>query len=381
MSIRVLVWGAVLCIGMGLPRAAAQGYASDRGGRFNRAQSPSGSLGGRFTGGATAALSVSRSASVSLMGQQDYSFRRSGAQTRYGSALSLTGTGLRGSFGGLQALPPLGGRMQAQTLSGMGAALRLDLLVPGVPTRGYLPTLDAYKYTPRAPTTHFHDVFGLVPAREVHAVAEVATMAELMEGRTQLRVERARSEGMEFFRAATREAPDPRSGVRSDCPDCRDKLARAIQRLTIVEELDRESDLPSVLIAHARLDQERPMTAFGSLLRAFGRNSELFSSNRDALGAYFGDVEGDGEDARSAYLEGQMRRYLGIGSGPAAGIGAMNPTSPEAWALEAYCAWRFGDPARAREALEEVRPLAGRLSPEHAAQLMGMVAALEVQVR
>ena len=379
MSVRLLVWVAVFCIASVVPRATAQSYASDRGGRISRAQSPSATLGGRFTSrSAIEPMSVATSASVSLLGQQDLSFRRSSSRTQFGAAIPLTGTGLRGSFGGLQALPPIGSRLQAQTLSGMAAATRLELLIPGVPSRSYLPTLDAYKYTPRQPTTRFNDVFGLAPSRDVGVATDLRTMPERLEAQTQRRVLRALFDGVELFRAATSVAPDPRTGRQTDCPECRDKLARAIQRLTIAEELDDESDIPLLLIAHARMGQERPMAAFDSLLRAFGRNPELFSSDQASLIEYFGDVDGD--DARSAYLESQMRRYLGIGFGRSAGIGAMNASSPEAWALEAYCAWRFGDSARARQALEAVVSLAPRLPSERASRLMGMVAALEVQV-
>jgi Tfp pilus assembly protein PilF len=123
-------------------------------------------------------------------------------------------------------------------------------------------------------------------------------------------------------------------------------LAEAASHLRMAESLKRDAFLPSLLLAHAALEQERPMTAVAHLTKAFERDPS-FIEKRLPIASYFGDVD---ERGRSDYLESQMLRFMQIAE--------LNPESPTAQVLSAYCAWRLGDNVRAREAAQRAQELA-----------------------
>ena len=177
----------------------------------------------------------------------------------------------------------------------------------------------------------------------------------------------AERDGLDLFKKATIERRDPRTKRYPNCRDCATNLDQATRLLSLVRDLDEEAYLPTLLMAHAALDEERPIVALVYLLDAFRRNPDLFSADPGSINQYFGDVA-DGS-RRSAMLEAQMRQYVRTGE--------LNPKSPEGQLLSAYCGWRIGDVERAREAARlaaELAPAAGE--PELVARMTNFAAAV-----
>lgn len=106
------------------------------------------------------------------------------------------------------------------------------------------------------------------------------------------------------------------------------------------------------------------MQAAGQLLRAWERKPDLLADPRD-IDPYFGDS--DEQRTRSQFLETQMRRYVRIGE--------LNPGSPVAHLLEAYCAWRLGDEPRARAAAKRAEETA-HLAPDRMEMVLGLAGAM-----
>jgi len=277
-------------------------------------------------------------------------------------------TGMPGQIGGPIRMPAYGGDAGGQlaVISGLRSAMSIGMPLPGV-APGYIPTVDAFRYTPHPNTTQFHDLFGLVPTEAPPEQKVRGTMAERLEERLDERIRRAEKEGVALFQQATIQLRDPRTGRYEGCPDCERKLARAVQQLTLVRDLDKASFVSPLLMAHAYLEQERPGMAIDSMLRAYERNPDLLSAEGEAIDGYFGDVQDDAD--RSAFLQAQMRRY--------ARIGTLNPTSPEALAMEAYCAWRLRDFIHARQVAERASEMA-RSREDARAGLLDFLAALQV---
>ncbi len=211
--------------------------------------------------------------------------------------------------------------------------------------RGRLPALDGHLYVAHAPTTPFQEYFGLLPSREPVQGEPVPLPAERIESRLQRRLNVVTAEAFEFFHQATVEARDvdARTGVGNypNCADCVQNLSHASRRLIMLRDLDDQNHLPPLLLTHVFLEQDRPLAASGFLIDAFKRNPDLLDDAR-AIRKYFGDADEHAET--SLYLSEQMRRFVRIGE--------LNPKSPPAQLLEAYCAFQLGDTARARRAAE-----------------------------
>ncbi|HQL54925.1 MAG TPA: hypothetical protein PLQ87_09475, partial [Phycisphaerae bacterium] len=249
------------------------------------------------------------------------------------------------------------------TISGLNAARSLQLPLPGVPI-GYVPALSASRYTPRAPATRFENLLGLTPVPTEPAVPLTTTVAERLEQRTAERAAQAEREGIALFKQATVDMRHPETLRFERCTDCNENLVRAMQRLRMASELDRQTAVPLLLMAHLALEQERPLQAVDDLLAALRRAQSVFTGAPGEFDAYFGDASATG---RSAFLEMQMRRY--------ARIAELNPGSPSAQALQAYCAWRLGDSGAAQLALGQVEQLA-MSDPGRTDELLNFAAAL-----
>jgi len=231
---------------------------------------------------------------------------------------------------------------EVASLSGLSQAMSLRVPVPYIGAGG-LPTLNAFQYTPRPATTSFEDFFGLSPAPTPQPPdwkPAIPSVAAELDRRTVDRGKRAEQEGVVLFKAGTVETRDARTGRFLTCRDCEESLFQAKQKLLFARDIIGTSYWPCVLLAHIALEEERPTLALAYLIEALERNPQLFIEDPAQLHQYFGDAQGGG---RSAVLEAQLRRYVRIGE--------LNPRSPHAYALGAYCAWRLGDATRLREML------------------------------
>jgi hypothetical protein len=234
-------------------------------------------------------------------------------------------------------------------ISGLDAAENHAIPLPEV-TEGYVPRLDAVTMTRPVGLTRFHELYGLVPSPPEEGPA-ASSMAEQLEARCTQRVEHARRMGQAYFKQATIEQRDARTGRFVTCEDCSDKLARATQELRVVRDLDPHDYLATLMMVHLLLEQDKPTAATSMLMLAFNRQPDLLARDAGAgFDDFFGDVREPG--GHSALLTSQMRRYRRIG--------ALNQAKPEAKALEAYCAWRLGELAEARQALDQLEQLALR---------------------
>lgn len=324
-------------------------------------RAPSAQIGGANTRGRSGGSIAGQP--TSLLGRRDFDFQL-GTVSPYVQALTRQQLGLRGGMRGPAGALSVAGRRNRgySMVAGLTAAPSLSQPLPGVSRTGYVPPLESSLYTPRPETTRFQDLLGVQPElpestyEEGEGPSMPQRLLEIVDERTHANLE----EGLRLFKAATRtpRRVDPQTGMKSypDCPDCPDLLRTATYQLARVRDLQVDpfedgvypegAHIAPLLLAHAMLEREEPTRAMMNILAAFRRNPAYFDAAPEPLSPYFGDADGEGSESR--YMQSQLRRYLGIGAG-GAGIGKLNPRSPEALALEAYCAWRLGDLARARE--------------------------------
>jgi hypothetical protein len=369
------------CLGFWLPPAPAQ-YARKLEGLLDRPStlSPSQTIGGTYTYGTVRPLASTRGNNVALFSQRGLPQRRDLRDGHFTAALSYSQLGIqddagalgRGSFFDLMRAATRDRSGDISVISGLNGAMNLNIPLPNS-SIGQVPSLSACAYTPRAVTTRFDDLLGLRPAEPATAAVELPSLAERLDARTGDVASWAEREGLALFKEGTQEVRDSQTGLLEKCPDCPDKLARAVQRLRMASDLNRASALPPLLMAHAALEQERPLMASNELLRALRRDPQAFATARENFDRYFGDVEGEG--GRSMFLAAQMRRYVRMGDYK------ENENSPFAFALEAYCAWRLGEVGVARAALDRLDELATSGGEGEAEALHGFAAALRMELR
>ena len=174
----------------------------------------------------------------------------------------------------------------------------------------------------------FNEFFGLTPAEETPLAAEgpgaAKGLTELLAQQNDQSIRRIEARAIEIFKLATAGRED--SG---------ELLSRARWALCVARDMDPRTRVSPVLLIHAALQQNQPLSAVGYLFDAVERNPDLFVEWPD-LASYFGDPQ---------ILETQARMYLRAGD--------QRP-SPAACALQAYCAWVLGDQTRVRQALSQL---------------------------
>jgi hypothetical protein len=334
--------GAGFCLlTAALPWASAQ-YSRKLEGLIRRpsAEAPSMGIGGLFTHEAVRPLELARGSAAPLFGQRRFMTRASLRDYRFNRTVGYSQLGFqqdmeapaRNSFLNAMMGATRNRGAEVAVISGLNQATNLNLPLPGVPI-GLVP---------------------LAPPRPEEAARLLPTTAERLEARTSDLATWAERDGVFLFKQGTQKVHDA------------DKLGRAVQRLRMAIDLNPNAALPSLLVAHAALEQDRPLLAANELLTALRRDPNLLSGAGGALDRYFGDVEGEG--GRSAFLAAQMRRY--------ARLGEFNPNSAPAYVLEAYCTWRLGDVGLARDALTKLDELAPGLEKAEADTLRGFAAAL-----
>jgi tetratricopeptide (TPR) repeat protein len=313
-------------------------------------------MGGRYT--RIAPLQAARR-DTALLGQNYFQFGNTNRQYSSNQALSTAQVGMQGYRGAAASGGTLGMRFNSTvaSLSGLSAVVSPGVPLPETRT-GYVPGIDACLYTPRPVTDRFQELLGLVPVAPV-VVERVGSVAEQLEAATQDRVRRAEGAGLDLFKRATIETRtvDPATKVEryQECADCDEKLRQAIANLRLVGHLDGTAYLPYLLMAHAFLEQNRVREALDALLEAVKRHPDLVTLEAGLphpFADYFGDARGGG----SLFLDAQMRRYSRLGE--------LNPNHAEALALEAYCTWRLGELARARDAARKLEALATKRPAE-----------------
>ena len=336
-----------------LPTSLAQGEV---GVRISRPTDygPSEKIGGRYTREKFTPLQAPRQ-NVSLWSQSDVPIRGQSRGGSYAATYSPARLGLlgpsmddRGDLEYTLGRTLARGEADAMLISGLQQARDLENALPGLGLR-QLPALSAYLYTPRPPTTRVQDILGLAPTAPLPEGPPLGSTAERLNARTAERVEQAKEVGVQLFKQATQQVRDVRTGRYAECPDCGEKLSRAIQQLRMVRDLDDKSYLAPLLMAHAYLEQERLAQALQALMDAFRRAPDFLTLEMEhPFDRLFGDAPGEGE--RSAYLAAQMRRYQVISD--------VTTDSLDSKVLEAYCAWRLGERMRAREAVDAIEKLA-----------------------
>lgn len=354
--------GAGFClVTAALPWASAQ-YSRKLEGLVSRpsADAPSMGMGGFYTREAVRPLELARGSAAPLLGQRRFTTRASLRDYNFNRTVGYSQLGFqdmeapaRNSFLNAMMGATRNRGAEVAMISGLNQATSLNLPLPGVPI-GLVPALNAYAYTPRAESNRFQDLTGLAPPRTEEAPRLLPTTAERLEARTSDLATWAEREGLSLFKQGTQKVRDA------------DKLGRAVQRLRMAIDLNPNAALPALLVAHAALEQERPLLAANELLTALRRDPNLLSGAGGDLDRYFGDVEGEG--GRSAFLAAQMRFY--------ARLGELNPTSAPGYVLEAYCTWRLGDVGSTRAALTKLDELAVGMEKAEADSLRGFAAAL-----
>lgn len=315
---------------------------------------PSLNIGGTYTRYDLQPLVASRQ-TPTLLSSPTTTFRHPVRPTRANSRLETTRVGMLQEWG-TSVWDPMGqSRSTAWMLSGMVQATNVQVPIPGS-RWGQPAQLDSGLYTPRPETTSVQDMLGLLPVpadptgRRVERMPDALVLENVSESDHEL------DEAIAMFRAATYESRryDEATGLMSypTCKDCTQKLYTAMRLLKVVRDVDRNAALPLVLIAHAHLEQEQPMQALLHLAKAYERDPRMFLERRP-IDEYFGDVK----DGKSVFLADQMRRF--------AELGALNPDSPEARLVEAYCAYRLGETDRMQVAATAVEQF-GRTRAEYA---------------
>ncbi len=324
MVLRLLhVLGVGLLAGLGASAAQAQ-YARTLEYLISRPslQGPSvrvGEIGGRYTRPEFTPLVTTRQ-DVSLIGQDQLKFRGRRRSERRSSHIPIGTLGLQRGISRPGPLSFYAGPGQDPTsLAGLNPAMSLYLPDPSV-SLAYMPSVTAHLYNPRPPTTRFQELFALLPPAEEPTGPQLEPADARLNARVDRQIELSLQHGLELFKQATVELPDPRTERYANCVDCPDKMARAIQQFHMVRIIDREAGLPLVLMAHGALEREQPTLAVRYLLDAWRRQPELFTAQAEPIDKYFGDVTSEG--GSSAVLANQMRRYRRIGD--------LNPDAPEA---------------------------------------------------
>lgn len=344
---------------------------------------PSVTMGGRFTAQREVRpLSAARAGNVALLGARHFGFRP-GAASQYTQSLGLVDVGLRSPLGRRASLPPLTASAQElRVLTGLSAATRLDMPLPGM-GRGYVPNLYAAQFTPRPDTTRFQDLMGLQPEREPSPGAtepfrlplisvsdfvfnrldggtlwtetppieagpplgltdsvrptlesRPTSLVHALQAQNDTRIQQMAREAEREFRHATVFTNTP-----EELEQHRAALTLASNRLRAIRELDPANGLAPLLLAHAALTQARPQQATLLLLEALERDPEALQQLNPER--HFGNPE---------FLDEQMRAWLRqLGS---------SETLQQSPVLEAYCAWRLGDRARMQDALVTVMAIA-----------------------
>ncbi len=218
-------------------------------------------------------------------------------------------------------------RRDIESASRLEASLRLTVPLTGIgstairlPNRPY--------FVPEQTGTAFHDFFGLRPT-EAEPVSDMPVPDEdwvgLLERQNEELFLQKKTEALATFKAATREGVENRY----------ERLSEARWALRGVRDLLPEEHVPCLLLLHIALEKNQLQSAITYLEDVVKRHPAVFVERAD-IESYFGDP---------TLIEQTARRYLRIGD---------TSSSPEYYALQAYCAWVINDPVRLREALDRM---------------------------
>jgi len=301
-------------------------------------------LGGRYTSARDVEQLLTTRRNVGLMQDDQMTYFRSTRASSRGRVLPTTQLGVFDVMA-----PPRGNplslmpqRSESLTIvSGLSGATDFRLPLAGR-REDDVPALAASAYTPQPARTRFQTYFGLHPVERPAQTATFTSYPDALDSQTDARVRQMVADGIALFRKATIEQRDRQTNRYPTCTDCASLLDDAVRKLRQARNLDSPSELPTLLMLHAALEQDRPTLAIVHLVDAFRKNPEVFTLPQERLNACFGDSE-EGQKP-SEVLAAQMRRY--------AHIGDLNPNSVDSQLLQAYCAWRLGDETRVQAAAQ-----------------------------
>jgi hypothetical protein len=208
--------------------------------------------------------------------------------------------------------------------------------------RGVIPQI----YFPAREGDEFQRFFGLAPAESIPAFSTRSAdeplprtgtdLAQRMEAQTERSIETNWKLAIALFS----------SGMNATDAEHFDKLARAMKMLQAVRRLGYHQAEASLLLVHADFETEQFGQAASDLIEAVKVNPDAFVQPAK-LASFFPDF--NEASGTSQILSNQLRRYVQFGG--------FNPTSPDAQAFEAYCAWALNDVPRARAALQRLAQL------------------------
>ncbi len=392
--IRALIIG-VWMLGSFASTCLAQIYASD-GIQFNRPSQSGGSqqIGGNFTalgvrdlGGRNPLLGTSQggtSGMASLYGVKRFgSGQATAGLLPIGAQIGQSGTGTVGPFGESSLMRStrkdmlfyaygMGGAAPPGSMGDtyLGNALDTEIFPTyGTTPISNLPPLSQPLHTPRPERTPFQELMGMAAPPPAKPEQPVPAVSSLLLDTTATSVATTEDQALLLFRKGTIKGTADREYWQ--CKNCADDLSAAVRSLSLMRTINTTSALPTLLLAHAAMEQGRFQFCMANLLASVRRNPNLFKSDPDDLHQFFGDVNKAGE--QSIVLDAQVRRYLREAD--------EQPNSALAHAMSSYCAWRLKDKTRAVQLAKRAEELATQFENDSSYDIMIFGAAMKAGVR
>ncbi len=223
----------------------------------------------------------------------------------------------------------------ARQVSGLGSLL--SLTAPWNGRRVLAPPMSRTPYfAPHETRSSFEEYFQLskppaAPSAELSAGERLAPAYEIMKNDTAREADERRQAVIKSFRDAMTRRPEGNAA----------ELLAVAEALDLQTAVHRDWLLGRLMRLHVALELDQAIVAMYCLKSAVQSDGGVFAEI-PTLEPYFPD---------KTVRQDQLRRFLRIGDD----VGA----SPDAYALQAYCAWQLGEVGRARAALQKLRTLTG----------------------
>lgn len=174
----------------------------------------------------------------------------------------------------------------------------------------------------------FHKFFELQPAAEPlppPTGKQLPSVATLMQNENEAHLKQLEGQAILVFK----------QGMTRTTENRLDRLAQALNMLTSVTRLKKDSSIAPLLAVHAALAKDKSDLAIRMLYQAVDRNPNVLTEHKNIV-EYYGDKQ---------LLDELMQEYQRIGD---------QSGSPDGFAIQAYVAWVMGDRGRAEQALSRM---------------------------